>query len=247
MSNPVRPERRNGGMRRLPLALVALLVALPAAGAGAARADNPVLTGDVGAGDSFTINLAGPDGTRVKNLDPGTYTLVIHDHSSVHNFDLTGPGVSVSTDVDAIEDKTFTITLTAGTYTYVCDAHVATMKGTFTVGAPTTTPPAPTPTPTPTPKPAATKLLGSVGPGAKISLRSPDGSALSSLATGAFTIVVSDRSAKDNFHLTGPGISKATGVAFKGTTTWKVSLKSGKYVFKSDKHAKLHGGFALSG
>ena len=119
------------------------------------------------------------------------------------------------------------------------------MKGTFTVGAPTTTPPAPTPTPTP--KPAATKLLGSVGPGAKISLRSTDGSALSSLPTGAFTIVVSDRSAKDNFHLIGPGISKATGVAFKGTTTWKVSLKAGKYVFKSDKHAGLHDGFALSG
>jgi plastocyanin len=234
-------------MRRLPLALVALLVALPAAGAGAARTDNPILTGDVGSGDSFTINLADSTGTRVKNLDPGTYTLVVHDHSSIHNFDLTGPGVSVSTDVDAIGDSTFTITLSPGTYTYVCDAHVATMRGTFTVGAPTTTPPAPTPTPTPTPKPAATKLLGSVGPGAKISLRSTDGSALSSLPAGAFTIVVSDRSAKDNFHLTGPGISKATGVAFKGTATWKVSLKAGKYVFRSDKHAALHGGFSLSG
>jgi plastocyanin len=240
-------ERRNRGMRRLPLALVALFVALPAAGAGAARADNPVLTGDVGSGDSFTINLAGPDGTRVKNLDPGTYTLVVHDHSSIHNFDLTGPGVSVSTDVDAIEDKTFTITLTAGTYTYVCDAHVSTMKGTFTVGSPTATPPpAPIPTPTPTPKPAATKLLASVGPGAKISLRSIDGSALSSLPAGLFIIVVTDRSAKDNFHLSGPGISKATGVAFKGTATWRVSLKAGKYVFRSDKHAALHGGFALS-
>ena len=121
------------------LAVFGLLVALPVAGAGATRADNPVLTGDVGSGDSFTINLADSTGTRVKNLDPGTYTLVVHDHSSVHNFDLTGPGVSVATDVDAIGDKTFTITLSPGTYTYVCDAHVAQMKGTFTVGGVTTT------------------------------------------------------------------------------------------------------------
>jgi hypothetical protein len=30
----------------------------------------------------------------VTHLNAGTYTLVIHDHSSFHNFDLSGPGVS---------------------------------------------------------------------------------------------------------------------------------------------------------
>jgi hypothetical protein len=230
------------GMRLLLLAVVVLLVALPAAGAGATRADNPVLTGDVGAGDSFTISLTGPTGAPVRNLDPGTYTLLVHDRSSIHNFHLFGPGgVNVATDVDAIGDFTFTVTLVAGTYNFDCDAHAAEMKGSFTVGA-TTPPPTPTPTPTPTPKPKATKLLGSVGPGASIALGS-SGSPVSRLTAGAATIVVNDKSAKDNFHLVGPGVSKATGVAFKGKVTWKVTLKAGKYTFKSDKHPVLHGTF----
>jgi plastocyanin len=232
------------GMRLLLLAVVVLLVALPAAGAGATRADNPVLTGDVGAGDSFTISLTGPTGAPVRNLDPGTYTLLVHDRSSIHNFHLFGPGgVNVATDVDAIGDFTFTVTLVAGTYNFDCDAHAAEMKGSFTVGA-TTPPPTPTPTPTPTPKPKATKLLGSVGPGATIALGS-SGSSMSRLTAGAATIVVNDKSAKDNFHLVGPGVSKATGVAFKGKVTWKVTLKAGKYTFKSDKHPVLHGTFTV--
>ena len=228
-------------MRRLPLALAALAAAaLPAAGALASRTDNPVLTADVGANDSFAISLVGPSGSPVRNLDPGTYTLLVHDRSSIHNFHLFGPGVDVATDVDAIGDRTFTVTLQAGTYTFDCDAHVSVMKGSFTVGGSSTTP-------TPTPAPAVVKLLASVGPGARISLRSSDGTALSSLSPGAVTIVVTDRSAKDNFHLVGPGVSKKTGVAFTGTTTWKLALKAGAYVYRSDAHAKLHGGFSVAG
>ena len=236
-------------MRRLPLALLLVAAAaLPAAGALASRTDNPVLTADVGANDSFAISLVGPSGSPVRNLDPGTYTLLVHDRSSIHNFHLFGPGVDVATDVDAIGDRTFTITLQAGTYNFDCDAHVSVMKGSFTVGgSSTTTTTTTTPAPPPAPKPAPVKLLASVGPGARISLRSSDGTALSSLAPGAVTIVVTDRSAKDNFHLLGPGVSKKTGVAFKGTTTWKLALKAGAYVYRSDAHAKLHGGFALAG
>lgn len=226
-------------MRLLTLAVVLLLVALPAAGAGATRADNPVLTGDVGANDSFTISLTGPTGSPVRNLDPGTYTLLVHDHSSIHNFHLFGPGgVNVATDVDAVGDFTFTVTLVAGTYNFDCDAHAAEMKGSFTVGTVT-----PTPTPTPTP----TTLRGSVGPGATIALESSNGSPMSSLTAGAATIVVNDRTAKDNFHLVGPGMSRATGIAFKGKVMWKLTLKAGKYTFKSDKHAVLHGTFTVKG
>ena len=235
-------------MRRLPLALLLVAAAaLPAAGALASRTDNPVLTADVGANDSFAISLVGPSGSPVRNLDPGTYTLLVHDRSSIHNFHLFGPGVDVATDVDAIGDRTFTITLQAGTYNFDCDAHVSVMKGSFTVGGSSTTTTTTTPAPPPAPKPALVKLLASVGPGARISLRSSDGTALSSLSPGAVTIVVTDRSAKDNFHLLGPGVSKKTGVAFKGTTTWKLALKAGAYVYRSDAHAKLHGGFSLAG
>jgi hypothetical protein len=112
------------------------------ASASAARADNPTLTGNVGQGDAFIISLTGPDGKPVTHLDPGTYSLVVHDHSSIHNFDLFGPGnVAVATTIEGTGDSTFTITLVPGKYSYVCDAHV-TMRGSFTVGssaAPTTT------------------------------------------------------------------------------------------------------------
>ena len=227
------------------LALSGLLAAgLLVAGASATRADNPVLTGDVGANDAFTISLIGPSGTSVKQLDPGTYTLVVHDRSTIHNFDLFGPGVSVSTPVEQTGDFTFTITLSDGTYTYVCDAHPTTMKGTFTVGAapPTTTT---TPAPTPTPKPAAAKLAGSVGPGNSIALGTSDGSSLTSLSAGPATIVVRDRSTTDNFHLSGPGLSLSTGVKFRGTRTWKVTLKAGRYTYRSDPHPVLHGSFTV--
>jgi plastocyanin len=112
-----------------------LLSLVVAAGfAGGARADSPTLTGDVGNGDSFTISMHNADGSAVRNLDPGTYTLVVHDHSSIHNFHLFGPGgVDVSTSIGDTGDQTFTVTLVAGTYTFICDAH-PTMKGSFTVG-----------------------------------------------------------------------------------------------------------------
>src|ERR1700682_4645905 len=86
-------------------ALVALLSA-----AGSARADNGTLVGDVGQGDAFVISLSDSNGARVTHLAAGTYTLLVHDHSSLHNFDLSGPGVSVSTDIEGVGDKTFTVT-----------------------------------------------------------------------------------------------------------------------------------------
>jgi plastocyanin len=205
MTNPVARRSRISGMRLLTLAVLLLLVALPAAGAGATRADNPVLTGDVGAGDSFAISLTGPTGSPVRNLDPGTYTLLVHDHSTIHNFHLFGPGgVNAVTDVDATGDFTFTVTLVAGTYNFDCDAHAST-----------------------------------------IALGSSNGTPLSRVTAGAATIVVNDRSKNDNFHLVGPGVSKATGVSFKGKVTWKLTLKAGKYTYKSDKHPVLHGSFSV--
>lgn len=133
--------------------LVLLSLVVAAGFAGGARADNPTLTGDVGNGDSFTISLHNSDGSAVRNLDPGTYTLVVHDHSDIHNFHLFGPGsVDVSTDIEAIGDKTFTVTLVDGKYTYVCDAHPS-MKGVFTVGAATQPTTTTTAKPKPKPKP----------------------------------------------------------------------------------------------
>jgi hypothetical protein len=83
-------------------------------------------------------------------------------------------------------------------------------------------------------------LPGSVGPGAKITLAR-------SAPAGAAKITIRDLSAKDNFHLTGPGVNKKTGVAFKGTVKWTVKLARGSYSFRSDAHPKLHGTLKVSG
>src|SRR4029077_16575768 len=110
-------------------------------------------------------------------------------------------------------------------YTFVCDVH-PTMKGAFTVG----TVPVPVP---------VHKLAGAVGPGARIVLAR-------AAPAGKAKITIRDRSAKDNFHLSGPGVNTRTGVMFMGTVTWTVTLKPGRYSFRSDKHPKLHGTLTVS-
>ena len=211
------------------VSLVALL--LPSA---AARADNPLLEAFVGANDAYSIRLQDANGTRVTHLDAGTYTIKVHDLSTVHNFHLTGPGVDMATAVEEAQEATWAVTFTDGTYTYVCDAHSSIMRGSFTVGAVTTPPP-------------ATRLTGTVGPGRKISLRYADGSKLTILAgTNTVMVAVNDRTRTDNFHLTGPGVNKKTGIAFRGRATWKLALQGGRYVYRSDAHKKVRGAFSVS-
>ncbi|HSX22483.1 MAG TPA: hypothetical protein VLE97_06870, partial [Gaiellaceae bacterium] len=101
---------------RFALPLVFVIVLLAAGSASAGRADNPTLTGDVGLGGAFTISLHDANGVPIKNVDPGTYTLVLRDHSDIHNFHLFGPGsVDVGTDIGNVETQTFTVTLVKGT------------------------------------------------------------------------------------------------------------------------------------
>jgi hypothetical protein len=235
MSNPIHGRRRIRGVAVKLLIVSALLALLGAVGA--ARADNPMLIGDVGLDDSYTISLKDASGTPVTHLPAGTYTLVIHDHSSIHNFDLNGPGVSVATGIDTIGDKTATVTFTDGTYFYDCDDHPTQMKGSFTVGSVTTPPPAPTPTPAP-----VTKLGASIAAGGKATLKPSGG-----LSAGKFKLTVSDRTAADGFRLSGPGVSKATGVKFKGTVTWTGAFQDGKYSFGSVRKPKLRRSLTVSG
>ena len=215
--------------------LLLALVAVSFLGVGTARADSPVLTGDVGAGDSFTITLNDAGGNKVTHLDAGTYTLNLQDHSAFHNFHLGGPGVDVSTSVDAVENKTFTVTLTDGTYFFDCDPHSSQMKGSFTVGTVSTPPPPP-------PVPAPVKLAASIGAGSKATLKP-----LAGLAAGKTVVTVKDTSATDGFRLAGPGVSKATGKAFRGTVTWTVTLRPGRYSFGSVRITKLRRTFTVSG
>jgi plastocyanin len=219
--------------RRLSLALLVAAAALVFALPGGARPAQNVLTGTVGPG--FSIALVNESGNLVTHIDPGTYTITVRDQSAEHNFDLTGPGVSQHTEIEFVGTATWTVTFTDAVYNYVCDAHPTLMKGRFAVGTATL------PTPTPKPKPKAKKLSGSVGPGARIALRTASGARATSLKAGAYVLTVRDRSKTDNFHLRGKGVNIATGVASTGSNTWKVRLAKGRYRYFSDRHPALKG------
>jgi hypothetical protein len=223
--------------RRLSLALAVVAAALTFALPGGARTAQTTLHGVVGPG--FTITLTDDSGNRVTHLDPGTYTIDVKDQSNLHNFDLQGPGVSQATDVEGVGAVTWTVTFTDGTYRYVCDAHPSLMHGSFTVGTVSSPPPPP-------PKPKAKKLLGSVGPGARIAVRTAAGARVTHLRRGAYALTVRDRSKLDNFHLRGKGVNVSTGVAFTGSKTWKIRLAKGRYRYASDKHPALKGSFRVS-
>ena len=124
--------------------LLALSIAGLAAAVSVARpaSTDGVLAANVGPGYSISLTQ---NGTKVTHLDPGTYTINVNDQADVHNFDLFGPGVKESTGVDTTGMTTWTVTFTDGTYTYVCDAHPASLIGKFTVGTVTTTTTAPPP------------------------------------------------------------------------------------------------------
>ena len=89
------------------------------------------LIGTVGPG--FSITLRTPAGAAVKTLRAGTYAVVVRDRSPEHNFHLRGRGVDRATTVGASGTKTWTVKLAAGTYTYVCDPHESSMRGTLKV------------------------------------------------------------------------------------------------------------------
>jgi len=228
VSKPIPGGRRIAGVAVRLLVAAAIIASFGAAGA--ARADNPTLIGDVGLDDSFVIGLKDPSGAPITHVDAGTYTLLIHDRSAFHDFHLFGPGgVDVTTGVDEIGDKSFTITLTDGKYEFQCDPHFTRMRGSFTVGSFTEPPP-------------PTKLAASIGPGAAFALKPAAG-----LAAGAFSIKVTDRTATDGFRLAGPGVAKSTAVKFKGTVTWTVKLKAGKYSFGSLRNPKHRRSLVISG
>ena len=111
-------------MRKRTLGVL-LTVVVAAVAAVPVFAAIPKFTGTVGPG--FTISMA------KKPTKAGKITLVVSDKSSIHNFHLKGPNVNVKTSVAATGSKKFTIALKKGKYTFVCDPHASTMKGSFTI------------------------------------------------------------------------------------------------------------------
>lgn len=124
----------------------------------------------------------------------------------------------------------WTVDFQNGVYTYRCDAHASTMIGQVTVGAIPTV-----------------KLTASVGPAKRISLRDSTGAKVTTLSGPVDAVItVNDRRRVDNFHLSGPGVNKRTGVGFRGRVTWHFLLSAGKYIYRSDKHKTLRAGASQS-
>jgi plastocyanin len=98
----------------------------------ASASSSGTLEGEVGPGFTIEVSQNGEDAESVK---AGTYTLKVEDKSSSHNFHLIGPGVdNTVTEVSFEGEKTVSVTLKRGTYTYQCDPHASGgMKGTFDV------------------------------------------------------------------------------------------------------------------
>lgn len=93
---------------------------------------------------------------------------------------------------------------------------------------------------------ASGKLVAVVADPVKISL-TQGGKKVTTLKAGAYTITVKDLASDHNFRLTGPGLNKATSVKAKGTFTWKVTLKKGKYTYVCDPHKSfMKGSFTVS-
>ena len=106
-------------------AAVLLALAIGAVAAIPVFAATPKFNGTVGPG--FTITMS------KKPTKAGKTTFVLSDKSSIHNFHLKGKGVNVKTTVPGTGPKTFKITLAKGKYSFLCDPHPTSMKGSFTI------------------------------------------------------------------------------------------------------------------
>ena len=120
---------------RLPALAATIALGGLIVGAAASRsATHPSLIGTVGKNDAYKISLTTSAGKVAKTVAAGTYTIVIHDDSSIHNYELDGPhGKSWTfTSVPFKGTKTFTVKLVAGAYKAYCAPHESVMFQHFT-------------------------------------------------------------------------------------------------------------------
>ena len=123
-------------MRRLLLALTLVAVVLALAGTGTsatAKKERFQLKGEVYPNSQFKIEMENKAGKDLKKIKAGTYRIKIEDRASIHNFHLKGPGVNKKTSIGGRTETIWTVRLKRGKYTFVCDPHASTMRGSFRV------------------------------------------------------------------------------------------------------------------
>jgi hypothetical protein len=89
-------------------------------------------------------------------------------------------------------------------------------------------------------------LTGIVGPGFSITLKNPDGSKVTHLDPGAYTINVTDNETMHNFKLSGPGVDMKTDLEGTENTTWEVTFVDGTYNYICEAHPlQMKGSFTV--
>ena len=64
------------------------------------------------------------EGRHVSHQDRG-------QSNKIHNFRLRGPGINRATSIPRTTETIWTVQLKRGTYTFLCDPHAGTMRGSF--------------------------------------------------------------------------------------------------------------------
>jgi hypothetical protein len=199
-------------------------------------------------GPDFQISMTFDDGSRVTQLPAGTYTVVVNDQGTEHNFHLQGAGVDLATSIEATEQPTWTVNLVDATvYQFRCDRHPNTLNGAFNVGTVPVAPAAP-PAPAPAPAPVtpvvsapvsaapvasfAGTLTASVTATGAIQLTKA-GKRVTRVTQGSYHLVIADSGKRDDFTLrqiAGAQFSRAfTSAAFTGRKTTTITLVPGQW------------------
>lgn len=85
-----------------------------------------------------------------------------------------------------------------------------------------------------------------VGPDFQIGLTFDDGTPVTNLPAGQYTIQVQDLSDQHNFHLFGPGVDQKTEIPTTSEATWTVTFQDQNgYSFQCDAHSSLTGTFTV--
>jgi len=94
-----------------------------------------------------------------------------------------------------------------------------------------------------------TKLIGSVASDDfTITLTTEDGTAVTSLPAGDYTLEIVDKSDIHNFHLTGPGgVNVMSEVGAQEDEDYQITLVEGSYHFQCDPHSTtMNGDFEVT-
>jgi len=85
---------------------------------------------------------------------------------------------------------------------------------------------------------ASRKLNAIVEANGQVTLTTPDGRAVTRLQNGLYTITVTVNSTTADFHLTGPGVQRATRPHVASLALWGIQFLTGTYHYFNDQNPR---------